>query len=562
MPLAALGFAVVVFFAVAYRTYGRFLSDRLRLDDARPSPAARLADGVDFIPTPRFPLLAQHFSAISAAGPIVGPILAGTLFGWLPGLIWIVLGGVFIGAVHDFASLVGSVRHGARSVAEILREHVGSHVYLLFLGFIWLSLMLVIVNFTDVTAKAFVRGSLDIGGASLVPGPGVASSSMMYLALAALMGVLVTRLHVSFKIVGPIGAVLLFALIKLGAAAPLSMPGSLSSEGALRAWYGVILVYCFIASVAPMWLFLQPRGFLGGILLYVFLAVGLSGLFFGGHHAAAPAFVGWRSASGLPLVPLLFVTIACGACSGFHGLVCSGTTSKQIAKEHDMRPVGYGGMLLEGLVAVIALATVMLVAPGQGPRGPDGGPDANAIFATGIATFGSTFGIPAELGLQFGFLALATFIYDTLDVCTRLGRYLLQELSVEVFGRSLNRFVATGLTLAIPAAFLLGGINYLTAWRIFGASNQLLAALTLLGVSVWLKRKGTNPLYIVLPMVFVMVMTLWALALGFLSPGNPMLIRVLSAALIGLALSVILLSLRAFLGPPGATAASPASVRT
>jgi carbon starvation protein len=549
MPLAWLGAVTLLLFAAAYLVYGRLLARGLGLDDDRPVPARVLEDGTDFIPTPPFRLLAQHFSAISAAGPIVGPILAGLLFGWGPGLLWILLGCVLIGAVHDMASLAASMRHGARSVAEILREHVGTPGYLLFLTFIWLALLLVVINFTDVTARAFMRGQLDIGGAAVVPGPGVASSSMMYLILAALMGVFLTKLKAPFAIVGTAGTALLFAIIHFGSVLPMRMPASLSQEAALRAWDAVILLYCFAASVMPMWLFLQPRGFLGGILLYVFLGTGLVGLFFGGFHAQAAPFVGWHAANGQPLVPILFVTIACGACSGFHGLVCSGTTSKQVTRESHARPVAYGAMLMEGVIAVIALATVMMVAPGAAPRGVDGAVDPNAIFAEGIARFASVLGVPLAFGLQFGFLALATFIYDTLDVCTRLGRYLLQELSLEVFGYKLDRFTATALTLAIPAICLLFGVDYLTAWRIFGASNQLLAALTLLALSVWLRRRGRNPIYIVLPMIFVMVMTVWALVLGMLNPSNPVVLRTLSGVLVALALCVIALSLRPFLRP-------------
>ena len=372
---------------------------------------------------------------------------------------------------------------------------------------------------------------------------------MMYLLLAAAMGVLLTRLKVPFRIVGTAGAVLLFGLIWLGTLLPLKLPFALEPAIELRVWGGIILLYCFAASVAPMWLFLQPRGFLGGILLYVFLGTGLVGLFFGGFQAQAPAFVGWHAANGQPLIPILFVTIACGACSGFHGLVCSGTTSKQVAREGDARPVAYGAMLLEGLIAVIALSTVMIMAPGSAPRGPDGAVDSNAIFAEGIARFAGVLGIPLALGLQFGFLALATFIYDTLDVCTRLGRYLLQELSLEVFGAKLDRFTATALTLAIPAVCLLFGVDYLSAWRIFGASNQLLAALTLLALSIWLRRRARNPLFIVVPMAFVMIMTIWALFLGMMNPSNPVLLRTLSGVLVALALSVMALSARSFMRP-------------
>lgn len=549
MPLAWIGLAVLALFSAAYLLYGRLLTRWFKLDDARSTPSRALEDGIDYIPTAPFPLLAQHFSAISAAGPIVGPILAGAMFGWLPGLIWILLGAIFIGAVHDFAALHGSVRHRGGSVAEILREHAGTPAYLLFLAFIYLALLLVIINFTDVTARAFMRGELEIGGTSVVPGPAVASSSMLYLALAAGMGVLITRFKVPFKVVGTVGALVLFLLIGLGGALPLSMPAALSPTGTLHAWEAVILLYCFFASVAPMWLFLQPRGFLGGILLYVFLGMGLIGLLFGGHHAVAPAFLGWTSAGGLPLVPILFVTIACGACSGFHGLVCSGTTSKQLMRETHARPVAYGGMLLEGIVAVIALATVMILVPGAAPRGPDGAPDANTIFASGIATFAGALGIPPALGLKFGFLALATFIYDTLDVCTRLGRYLLQELARELFGKTLDRFTATALTLAAPAAFLLGGVSYQVAWRIFGASNQLLAALTLLALAVWMRKSLRFSIAIALPMLFVMTMTIWSLLISAGNAGNPPLLRGIAVALIVLAGAVIFLAGRKLLGP-------------
>jgi carbon starvation protein len=507
-------------------------------------------DGVDFVPARPFPLLAQHFSAISAAGPIVGPIIAGLEFGWLPGLLWILLGAVFIGAVHDFSTLVASVRHGARSVAEIMREHVGTPAFLLFITFIWLSLVLVIIAFTDVTARLFVRGELDMGGVAVTPGPGVASSSMMYLALALLMGLALTKLRLGMKFVGTAGVVLLIAIIGLGPHLPLHMPAAFGPDGAVRAWIGVILLYCFFASVVPLSLLLQPRGFLGGILLYVFVAVGLAGLFFGDYHAVAPA-MRESGATGLPIFPFLFVTIACGACSGFHGLVCSGTTSRQLSRESHARPVAYGGMLLEGVVAVIALATVMMAARSALPLMPDGKtPDPNAVFASGIASFAnSVFRLPRDIGLQFGFLALATFIYDTLDVCTRLGRYLLQELSAAVFKRPLDKYTATLLTIAVPGAILLGGVDYRDAWKVFGASNQLLAALSLLGIAVWLRRRGRRPWYTIVPMAFVMTATVAALIGNAADSAKPDVLRALSVVLLAVASAIIALAARPLLRP-------------
>jgi carbon starvation protein len=320
----------------------------------------------------------------------------------------------------------------------------------------------------------------------------------------------------------------------------------------VRAWIAVILLYCFFASVVPLSLLLQPRGFLGGILLYVFVVVGLAGLLFGNFHAVAPA-TREAGATGLPIFPFLFVTIACGACSGFHGLVCSGTTSRQLSRESHARPVGYGGMLLEGVVAVIALATVMMVSRSALPLMPDGkSPDPNAVFASGIASFASAvFKLPGEVGLQFGFLALATFIYDTRDVCTRLGRYLLQELSAAVFKRPLDKYTATLLTIAVPGAILLGGVDYRDAWKVFGASNQLLAALSLLGIAVWLRRRGRKPWYLLLPMIFVMTATVAALIGNAADSAKPGVLRALSVILLAVAAAIVGLAARPLIRPTG-----------
>jgi carbon starvation protein len=280
----------------------------------------------------------------------------------------------------------------------------------------------------------------------------------------------------------------------------------------VKQWEVILLVYCFIASLLPMWLLLQPRGYLGGWFLYLTMAVALFGALFGGFRIEYPAFnvEGLRSlANGRPLIPILFITVACGACSGFHGIVASGTTSKQICRESDTRPVGYGAMILEGVVAVLALATLMIIPAGHGALTTD----PNIIFGKGIASYMRLIGIDFNLALAFALLAFLTFVYDTLDVCTRLARYILQEL----FGwRSWpGRALATFITLVVPAAFLAFAHEkaYLVAWPIFGTSNQLLASLTLLAISVWLIRTGRNALFALVPMGFMLVMTLWSLVL-------------------------------------------------
>ncbi|MBI3088627.1 MAG: carbon starvation protein A, partial [Candidatus Omnitrophica bacterium] len=282
-------------------------------------------------------------------------------------------------------------------------------------------------------------------------------------------------------------------------------------------WNGIILGYCFLASILPMWLLLQPRGYLGGFFLYLALTAGVVGLFLGGDAIRYPAFLGWTSqARGFPLFPMLFVTVACGACSGFHGIVSSGTTSKQIRLEPDCRPVGYGAMLLEGLVAVIALATVMILSPAD----PTAQQSPDRIYANGLSHFVEQFGVNADFARSFALLAFATFIFDTLDVATRLGRYLFQELTG--WKGSWGRAAATLCTLALPAVCVSmtvtdAGGNIIPAWKvfwtIFGTSNQLLAGLTLLAVTVWLRRSGKPCWFTALPAAFMLMMTLWSLGL-------------------------------------------------
>ncbi len=504
MPLSWVAIGACICFLLAYFTYGRLLARFFSLSNQTPTPAVTQNDGEDFVPARAPLLLGQHFSAIAAAGPIVGPILAGLWFGWLPALLWILLGSIFLGAVHDFSSLIGSVRHSARSIAEIVGEQMGRPAYLLFLSFIWLSLMYVITAFTDLTSASFVESQY---------GGGVATASIFYLLIALAMGFILRSGKLSLSWTTAIFLPILAGGIWASQAFPLVIP-QIAGVRPQVIWNLLLLVYCFIASVTPMWALLQPRGYLGGFFLYLVLAAGVIGIFLGGRTVQYPAFTGWTAANGMPLLPMLFVTIACGACSGFHGLVSSGTTSKQIAKEGDAHLVGYGGMLLEGLVAVIALSTVMLIAPGDALSSAQ--PD--RIYASGLSRFVESFGIPREWAMSFTLLAFATFIYDTLDVATRLARYIFQELFGWEKGR--GKFIATLLSLVLPAIFLCVTLKdasghivpaWKVFWTIFGTSNQLLAGLTLLGMTLWLKRLG-KPIWLTgIPTVFMLGMTLWSL---------------------------------------------------
>lgn len=517
MNLSWVALAAALLFFLAYLTYGRYLGRKFDLRDNRKTPASEINDGVDFVPAKKGFLLGQHFSAISAAGPIVGPILAALWFGWLPVLLWVVGGAIFFGAVHDFSSLAASVRHGARSIVEIVRDHFGKRGHLLFLVFVWLSLIYVITAFTDLTSASFVDP--EFGG-------GVAASSALYLLIGITMGMVLYRTKTPFWLANLIFLPLVLLAIGFGPSIPLRVP-ALGPFGPQQVWNFILLGYCFVASVIPVWLLLQPRGYLGGLFLYGVLAAGVAGIFLGGEKIEYPAFIGWVSAQGVPLFPLLFVTVACGACSGFHGIVSSGTTSKQIANETDCRLVGYGGMLLEGLVAVTALSTVMILTKGD----PLTSAPPDRVYAEGLARFVHNFGIPENFARSFVLLAFTTFIYDTLDVATRLARYLFQELVG--WKGTLGRMGATVLSLLPPLFCVSLKItdaqgNLVPAWKIFwtifGTSNQLLAAITLMAVTVWLIQGRKSWKANGVAMFFMMTMTLWSLVIlmqplfrGFLS---------------------------------------------
>jgi len=501
--------ATIAIFILAYFTYGRFVAKQMGLGDNYRTPAHEVNDGVDYVPARAPLLLGQHFSAIAAAGPIVGPVLAAIWFGWLPAWLWIVVGAIFIGGVHDFATLTASVRHKAASVGEIARRYLPGRTYIYFLIFIWLALLYVIIAFTDITAQTF--RAVAQGEAY---GPGVAASSILYLSLAIVMGVLLRYSKLKLWLLTAVFLPLVLLAVWAGPRMPAPVLEFFNGVSA-KQWDVLLLVYCFIASIIPMWLLLQPRGYLGGWLLYLTIFIGLAGALFGGFEIAYPAvnLSGLKSVlNGKLLFPFLFITVACGACSGFHAIVSSGTTSRQLNKESDAKPIGYGAMLLEGIVAVLALATVMMIKPGSEQLKMD----PNLIYANGLATYCGLLGIGFKVAFPFALLAFSTFVYDTLDVSTRLARYILQELTGwrGLWGGCL----ATAISLTIPLVFLLAAKEkaYLVAWPIFGTSNQMLASLTLLALSAWLIGSGKRAFYTIIPMLFMLVTTMAALVLQIL----------------------------------------------
>ena len=506
---------------LAYRWMGRYLANYFHLDASAPVPSHTQRDGLDFEPARASYLLPQHFSAIAAAGPIVGPILAAPLFGWLPAWIWIIVGAILIGGVHDFATLVASVRHNARSIAEVVRCHMNRRSYLLFLAFIWVSLIYVIIAFADVTAGTFVQKA--VAGGADAPGAAVTTSSIFYLLLAVVMGLVVRYTKLGENRAKAFFLPLVLGAILIGPSLPFDLGALTGAARPQMLWGFVLLAYCFFAALAPVWLLLQPRGALGGYFLYVIMIVGVLGIVIGSLNGSlsiqAPAFgtadLFTFSGGKQPLLPMLFITIACGACSGFHSIVASGTTAKQLATEADARPVAYGGMLLESFLACLSLATVMILAK------PTGRPD--LTYADGIAVFmnQASFGtISVGVARQFGLLCFATFVFDTLDACTRLARYVFMEFTgwksrPALYGATLVSVAVPALVLAMPPAVVDGAAVPLwrVFWNLFGSSNQLLAALALLGVTVWLARRGRTPWLTLGPTIFMLVMTIWSLGL-------------------------------------------------
>lgn len=492
-----------VLFALAYFKYGGFLKKHFELDNKNHPPSHTMYDGVDYCPAPALVLFGHHFSSIAGAGPVLGPIIAGIAFGWGPVWLWVVIGSIFIGGVHDFSSLVISIRNRGRSIAEIANMYMSRRAYRLMLAFIWLCLVYVLTVFTDLTAATFKADG------------GVATSSILFMILAVGFGIALYRLKMPLSWATGIFVSLLFFSVWLGQQIPMNNIPEILGDKA-KTWDIVLIVYCFIASVTPVWILLQPRDYLSSFLLYGSIIGGFLGILFGGLPLNYPAFTTWNAKGVGPMFPLLFVTVACGAISGFHSIVASGTTSKQIKKESDAQPIGYGAMLVEGLVAVIALCTVMVINKDD----PLAAKAPLAIYGAGIAKFLSIFGIPEKVGASFGLLALSTFILTTLDTATRLARYIFQEF-FNMEGKN-TRYLATAITLFLPTVFVLINIkdsngNIVPAWKsiwpIFGATNQLLAGLALMVVAVWLKKKGKQIWFVILPMIFMLGMTLWALFL-------------------------------------------------
>ena len=552
----------IVVLVCGYLFYGRWLAKQWGVDPSRETPAHTMADGNDYVAAKAPVLLGHHFASIAGAGPINGPIQA-AIFGWLPVLLWILIGGVFIGSTHDFAALFSSIRHEGKSIGHVIEVNIGRRGKKLFLVFAYLTLLLVVAAFGSIVVGTFASGAEGTEAYNLANGR-TAMISMLFIVLAIVFGFLVYRRNAPLGVSTVIGVIALVACIALGYMFPIHL-----SKGF---WEIFVLAYILIASVTPVWILLQPRDYLNSFLLYGMIILAIVGVVVAHPTMNLPAFTGFGGINGnSQLFPVLFFTVACGSISGFHSLVGSGTTAKQLDKESDALAIGYGGMLIECGLAVISLICVsFLFADGALPSGTP-----TQVFATGIATMLEKVGLPYDVMYSVLILAVSAFCLTSLDTATRLARYMLQEFFVDEgedvanltgFKKAVsNPFVATLITVVIGGILMTGG--YSLIWPLFGAANQLLAALALLASAAWLGNIGKNNKMFYIPMVFMLAATVTSLIITFKTklgrlitpPENPtvaadVLQCLFSAVLVVLAVVLVVEGVKALTGKKPAEA--------
>ncbi len=503
------GFTILLIAAVvlggSYFVYGKYLERKWGIDPDAKTPAYELEDGVDYVPADTNVVFGHQFASIAGAGPINGPIQA-AMFGWLPVLLWILIGGVFFGAVQDFASMYASVKNKGRSIGYIIELYIGKTGKKLFLLFTWLFSILVVAAFADVVAKTFA-GFNDAGDTVYANGA-VASTSMVFIVFAVVLGFYLKYTKVNKWINTLVAIGLLVAAIVIG----LSLPIYVS----LSAWLIFVFLYILVASVTPVWALLQPRDYLNSYLLLAMILFSMIGIVFAQPEMNLNSFEGFEI-KGQYLFPFLFVTIACGAVSGFHSLVSSGTSSKQIKNERSMLPVSFGAMLLECFLAIIALVAVGSFATGSAELGQT----PPAIFSSAIAGFLTKIGIPHDISNTLLNLSVSAFALTSLDSVARVGRIALQELFTDddipkeergpIRSAFMNKYVATGATLIV--AYMLSQVGYKSIWPLFGSANQLLSALALIACAVFLKRTKRQGVMLWAPMFCMLAITFSALAL-------------------------------------------------
>lgn len=501
----------IVVLGGAYLIYGRWLAKTWGIDPKAKTPAYELEDGVDYVPADRGVVFGHQFASIAGAGPINGPIQA-AIFGWVPVLLWVLIGGVFFGAVQDFASMYASVRNKGRTIGYVIEEYIGKTGKKLFLLFCWLFCILVVAAFADVVAGTFNGFSTASDGtvSTITANGSVAMTSMLFIIEAVALGFILRYAKLNKWINTAIAVVLLVAAIVIGLACPIYV----SQDW----WHIIVFIYIMIASVVPIWALLQPRDYLNSYLLVAMIVAAVIGVFVANPSINLPAFTGFE-VDGQYLFPILFVTIACGAVSGFHSLVSSGTASKQIKNEKDMLPVSFGAMLMESLLAVVALIAVASFATGaaaeQGLTTPP------QIFAGGVSNFLATIGLPSDVVFTLINLAVSAFALTSLDSVARVGRLSFQELFLDASIKDedigpvrkvlTNKYFATIITLGL--AYALAKAGYAAIWPLFGSANQLLSALALIACAVFMKRTKRKSAMMYIPIAVMVAVTFTALGL-------------------------------------------------
>ena len=496
----------IVVLGGGYLLYGRWLAKTWGIDPKAKTPAYELQDGVDYEPADTHIVFGHQFASIAGAGPINGPIQA-AVFGWVPVLLWVLIGGVFFGAVQDFAAMYASVKNKGRTIGYIIEEYIGKLGKKLFLLFCWLFCILVVAAFADVVAGTF--NGFTAEGAKIASNGSVATTSMLFIIEAVALGMLLRYSRLNKWVNTLIAIGLLVAGVAVGLALPIYIPTG--------TWHVIIFIYILIASVVPVWALLQPRDYLNSYLLVFMILAAVVGVLATNPSINLPAFTSFTVEGTGNLFPILFVTIACGAVSGFHALVSSGTASKQIKNEKNMLPVSFGAMLLESLLAVIALIAVASFATGEAAAAGYATPA--QVFAGGVANFLAKIGMPHNVVFTLINLAVSAFALTSLDSVARVGRLSFQELfldasieddKMEPWRRVLtNKYFATVVTLVL--AYVLAKLGYKNIWPLFGSANQLLSALALIACAVYLKKTNRKGWMLWVPMVIMLCVTLTAL---------------------------------------------------
>lgn len=501
--LMLLGIALVVC-ACGYFIYGRWLVRLWGVDPNARTPAYVHEDGNDYVPSSKFTVFAHQFSSITGAGPVTGPIIA-AMFGWAPVMLWLMVGGIFFGAVQDFTALYASVKNEGKSMGMLIEQYIGKTGKKMFLLFSWLFTLLVTAAFADIVASTFNGFKADGGLAT--PNAAAASISMLYIVVAIAFGYFLKKCPLAEGPKLAVAIVLMIAMLWAGIEYPLYYDKT--------TWLYVVFAYMFMAAVMPMWLLMEPRDYLSVFLLLGMIASGVIGVIFTNPSIELPAFNGFV-VNGQPLFPILFITIACGAVSGFHSLVSSGTSSKTVSNEKDMLFIGYGSMLIESILAVVSL--IVVGAAATGGVMPKGTPF--QIFAGAVGGFMGMFGLSAHVATCVITMCVSALALTTLDSVGRIGRMCFQELftsgkpeEMSGFQKLMtNKYFATVITLFFGYLLCLGG--YMNVWPLFGAANQLCAALVFISLSVFLKVTGRQGWMLYVPMGFMFAATMSALAMS------------------------------------------------